>query len=107
MAVSNDAIPFDRSGGAKALAGLFCFVGRVNALRWGDGPPAPWSRRYFVARIAGVNIPTNKRVEIALTYLHGLAPTSAKSIMNQLGFPHTLLTQDLPAQKQEHHIETE
>ena len=29
-----------------------------------------------MARIAGVNIPTNKRVEIALTYIHGIGRTS-------------------------------
>ncbi|GAB4145236.1 MAG: 30S ribosomal protein S13 [Sphingomonadales bacterium] len=40
-----------------------------------------------VARIAGVNIPTNKRVEIALTYIHGIGRTSAKRICDQLNFP--------------------
>ena len=39
----------------------------------------------FVARIAGVNIPTNKRVEIALQYIHGIGPRSAKTIMEQVG----------------------
>ena len=29
-----------------------------------------------MARIAGVNIPTNKRVEIALRYIHGIGPVS-------------------------------
>jgi len=33
-----------------------------------------------VARISGVNIPTAKRVEIALTYIHGIGLTSAKEI---------------------------
>jgi small subunit ribosomal protein S13 len=33
-----------------------------------------------VARIAGVNIPTHKRVHIALTYIHGIGDTSAKEI---------------------------
>jgi small subunit ribosomal protein S13 len=33
-----------------------------------------------VARIAGVNIPTAKRVPIALTYIHGIGPATAKSI---------------------------
>ncbi|SIT09575.1 SSU ribosomal protein S13P [Roseivivax lentus] len=33
-----------------------------------------------MARIAGVNIPTNKRVPIALTYIHGIGNTSAKEI---------------------------
>jgi len=40
-----------------------------------------------VARIAGVNIPTNKRVEIALTYIHGIGRTTAKNICTKLGFP--------------------
>ena len=34
-----------------------------------------------MARIAGVNIPTNKRVEIALTYIHGIGRTKAKDIV--------------------------
>ena len=33
-----------------------------------------------MARIAGVNIPTNKRVHIALTYIHGIGLSTAKSI---------------------------
>ena len=33
-----------------------------------------------MARIAGVNIPTKKRVPIALTYIHGIGPTFAKEI---------------------------
>jgi small subunit ribosomal protein S13 len=40
-----------------------------------------------VARIAGVNIPTNKRVEIALTYIHGVGHTSAKDICGKLNIP--------------------
>ena len=34
-----------------------------------------------MARIAGVDIPRNKRVEIALTYIFGIGPTSAKGIL--------------------------
>ena len=40
-----------------------------------------------MARIAGVNIPTNKRVEIALTYIHGIGHTTAKGICEALNFP--------------------
>jgi small subunit ribosomal protein S13 len=40
-----------------------------------------------VARIAGVNIPTNKRVEIALTYIHGIGRTKAKEICAKVGLP--------------------
>lgn len=38
-----------------------------------------------MARIAGVNIPTNKRVEVALQYIHGVGPKSAKDIMAKVG----------------------
>jgi small subunit ribosomal protein S13 len=38
-----------------------------------------------VARIAGVNIPTNKRVEIALQYIHGIGPKSARDILTKVG----------------------
>ncbi len=37
-----------------------------------------------MARIAGVNIPTNKRVEIALTYIHGIGRTKAKELCQAL-----------------------
>jgi small subunit ribosomal protein S13 len=48
-----------------------------------------------VARIAGVNIPTNKRVEIALTYIHGIGRTTASRISGELGFPASRRVQDL------------
>jgi small subunit ribosomal protein S13 len=38
-----------------------------------------------VARIAGVNIPTKKRVPIALTYIHGIGPATADQIVSALG----------------------
>ena len=38
-----------------------------------------------MARIAGVNIPTNKRVEIALQYIHGVGPAIAKEILEKVG----------------------
>ncbi|MEE9328873.1 MAG: 30S ribosomal protein S13 [Parvularculaceae bacterium] len=38
-----------------------------------------------MARIAGVNIPTNKRVHIALTYIHGIGDTKAKEITQKVG----------------------
>ena len=40
-----------------------------------------------MARIAGVNIPTNKRVLIALTYIHGIGRTRAQEIMDKVGLP--------------------
>ncbi|MEQ8804463.1 MAG: 30S ribosomal protein S13 [Rhodospirillales bacterium] len=40
-----------------------------------------------MARIAGVNIPTAKRVVIALTYIHGIGRTSARKICDSVGIP--------------------
>jgi small subunit ribosomal protein S13 len=40
-----------------------------------------------VARIAGVNIPTQKRVEIGLTYIFGIGRTKATEICTKLGIP--------------------
>ncbi len=38
-----------------------------------------------MARIAGVNIPTNKRVEVALRYIHGIGPAKAREIIDRVG----------------------
>ena len=40
-----------------------------------------------MARIAGVNIPTNKRVVIALRYIHGIGPKFASEICEKVGIP--------------------
>ena len=40
-----------------------------------------------MARIAGVNIPTNKRVEIALTYIHGIGRTTARQVCTNARIP--------------------
>ena len=48
-----------------------------------------------MARIAGVNIPTKKRGEIALTYIHGIGTTSAKSICAKAGVPDERRVNDL------------
>ena len=40
-----------------------------------------------MARIAGVNIPTQKRVHIALTYIHGIGRKSAEDICDRLEIP--------------------
>jgi small subunit ribosomal protein S13 len=38
-----------------------------------------------LARIAGVDLPKNKRIEVALTYIYGLGPSSAKKILQTTG----------------------
>ena len=40
-----------------------------------------------MARIAGVNLPTNKRVVIALQYIHGIGQTIAQDIMGKVNLP--------------------
>ncbi len=53
----------------------------------------------IVARIAGVNIPTNKRVIIALTYIHGIGLTKAKQIAAKVGIDESRRVQDLTDQE--------
>jgi small subunit ribosomal protein S13 len=49
------------------------------------GAGRPREERRTVARIAGVNIPTNKRVMISLRYIYGIGPKNAKDICETLG----------------------
>ncbi len=48
-----------------------------------------------MARIAGVNIPTNKRVEISLTYIFGIGRTKARQICETVGIPSERRTSEL------------
>jgi small subunit ribosomal protein S13 len=48
-----------------------------------------------VARIAGVDLPKNKRLEIALTYIHGIGRTSAKKILDETNLDPNLNTDQL------------
>jgi len=48
-----------------------------------------------LARIAGVNIPTSKRVEIALTYIYGIGRTKAREICGKIGIPPERRVNDL------------
>ena len=48
-----------------------------------------------MARIAGVNIPTGKRVEISLTYIHGIGRTTARQICERLRIPPDRRVSDL------------
>jgi len=52
-----------------------------------------------MARIAGVNIPTNKRVIIALTYIHGIGPAHAKALTEKLNIAADRRVQDLTDQE--------
>ncbi len=48
-----------------------------------------------MARIAGVDLPKNKRLEIALTYIYGIGRTSAQEILNKAGIDWDKKTDDL------------
>jgi small subunit ribosomal protein S13 len=55
--------------------------------------------RKTVARIAGVNIPTNKRVVIALQYIHGIGPKKANEIMTKVNIPEARRVSQLTDQE--------
>ena len=48
-----------------------------------------------MARIAGVNIPTNKRVEVGLTYVHGVGQSTASKIVKDSGVDPNTYVKDL------------
>jgi small subunit ribosomal protein S13 len=48
-----------------------------------------------VARIAGVDLPREKRVEVALTYIYGIGPATAKKLIERANIPVAMRTKDL------------
>ena len=48
-----------------------------------------------MARIAGVDLPRNKRIAVALTYIYGIGKTQAKNIVEYASLPPELRTDDL------------
>ena len=52
-----------------------------------------------MARIAGVNIPTNKRVVIALQYIHGIGNAKAKEILEKASMPESRRVSQLTDQE--------
>ena len=52
-----------------------------------------------MARIAGIKIPTNKRVEISLTYIHGIGRTKATEICEKVGLPRERRVAELTDQE--------
>ena len=48
-----------------------------------------------MARLAGVDIPNNKRIEIALTYIYGIGLTSSKEILAKTGIDPDTRAKDL------------
>ncbi len=48
-----------------------------------------------MARIAGVDLPRNKRIEVAMTYVYGIGRTTSQQILNQAGVDFNTRTDDL------------
>jgi small subunit ribosomal protein S13 len=48
-----------------------------------------------MARISGVNIPDNKRIEVALTYVYGIGPSTSKKILTETKIDPNTRTKDL------------
>jgi small subunit ribosomal protein S13 len=48
-----------------------------------------------LARIAGVNLPREKRLEVALTYIYGIGPSSARKVCRELGLSADEKVRDL------------
>ena len=47
-------------------------------------------------RIAGVDLPPSKRMDVALTYIYGIGPTVARQILSRTGVDPSVLSKDLP-----------
>ena len=52
-----------------------------------------------MVRIAGVNIPDNKRVEVALTYIYGIGLTTSQKILKELNVSPDTRTKDLTTEE--------
>ncbi|MBQ6516847.1 30S ribosomal protein S13 [bacterium] len=48
-----------------------------------------------MARLVGVDLPRNKRIEVGLTYIYGIGPTRSKKILEATGISPDLRTDDL------------
>jgi small subunit ribosomal protein S13 len=48
-----------------------------------------------VARIAGINIPLNKRVEVGLTYIYGVGPSQSRRMLQEAGVEPDTYVRDL------------
>ena len=48
-----------------------------------------------MARIAGIDLPKNKRVEIALTYIYGIGRSTSQKILDRTGIDYSTRTDDL------------
>ena len=66
---------------------MFAFADVIDLAKTLPGRSRPATGEKSVARIAGVNIPTNKRVLIALQYIHGIGQKNAAEILEKVKIP--------------------
>lgn len=55
----------------------------------------------FMLRIAGINLPDEKKIEIALTYVYGIGVSSAGKILDDLGIPREKKARELSDEEQQ------
>lgn len=48
-----------------------------------------------MARIAGIDLPKRKRIDVSLTYIYGIGRTTAQNILSGLSIPFEVKTQDI------------
>ena len=53
-----------------------------------------------MARIAGVNLPLNKRIEVGLTYVHGVGRSTANEVLKKVGVDPDTYVKDLTEEEQ-------
>ena len=53
-----------------------------------------------MARIAGINLPLNKRVEVGLTYVHGVGRSTANQVLSKVGIDPDTYVKDLTEEEQ-------
>jgi small subunit ribosomal protein S13 len=70
-------------------------IRRLWVVKKGSGITEPQRKEKRVARIAGVNIPTGKRVPIALTYITGIGSHTAELICESVGIDRTRRVNEL------------
>ncbi|NTW15792.1 MAG: 30S ribosomal protein S13 [Candidatus Moranbacteria bacterium] len=49
-----------------------------------------------MVRIAGINLPDGKRIDVSLTYIYGIGPATSRKILESLGIDPSVRTKDLP-----------
>ena len=69
----------------------------LNKIKWNETRKikSQEKEKKKMARLVGVDLPRNKRMEIALTYIYGIGPTRAKKILAATGISPDLRTDDL------------